>query len=107
MSKEDIEILEELLKAAKFNNMYEENKYFKSIENMLNESKANKKRIEELEIVILKDYISKFIIKETLNNFRDKLTWCYNDWKYDEKVYLAEHNILNKIEEELLKDGGE
>ena len=43
------------------------------------------------------------LVEETIADFRDKTVWGYNDWKYDENVYKAELNIIDKLEEELLE----
>lgn len=42
-------------------------------------------------------------VEETIDNFRDKTVWGYNDWKYDENVYKAELNIIDKLAKELLE----
>ena len=41
-------------------------------------------------------------IEDKIEKVRCETTWNYNDWKYDEKVYNAEHNMINIIEKELL-----
>ena len=43
------------------------------------------------------------LVEEKIEDFRDKTVWGYNDWKYDENVYKAELNIIDKLEEELLE----
>lgn len=50
----------------------------------------------------LNNRIPKKIIEDKIEKVRCETTWNYNDWKYDEKVYNAEHNIINIIEKELL-----
>lgn len=41
-------------------------------------------------------------IEDKIEKVRCETTWNYNDWKYDKKVYNAEHNMINIIEKELL-----
>ena len=43
------------------------------------------------------------LVKDKIDDFRDKTVWGYNDWKYDENVYKAELNIIDKLEKELLE----
>ncbi len=47
--------------------------------------------------------ISKDKIREIIEKERYKTTSSYNDWKYDENVYKAEKNMINILEEALLK----
>lgn len=100
MSKEDIEILE---KYANFNEVVGTRRLQQAVQNMLKENKTNKKKINELEIVILKDYISKFIIKETIEQLKAEYI------KELDKNSIRAFILKCKIEglEELLKDGGE
>ncbi|MBO5004902.1 MAG: hypothetical protein J6D03_06655 [Clostridia bacterium] len=72
------------------------------IQKLQQENEANKKRIEELEIVILKDYISKFIIKETIEQLKAEYI------KELDKNSIQAFILKCKIEglEELLKGGG-
>ena len=50
-----------------------------------------------------KQFIPKSKIKEKFEKLRNKLIWGYIDWKYDEKVYMAEHHMLDEIEKELME----
>lgn len=50
-----------------------------------------------------KEIIPISLVEEKIEDFRDKTVWGYNDWKYNENVYKAELNIIDKLEEELLE----
>lgn len=47
------------------------------------------------------------IIKEKISVLRGKTVCDYNNWKYNKSVHIAELNMIDKLEKELLKDGGE
>lgn len=51
----------------------------------------------------IENSIPKKVIEEKINRFKDETVWNYNDWKYDEKIYKAELNIIDKIMKELLE----
>ena len=51
-----------------------------------------------------KQFISKDKIKEKIEKFRCETTWGYNEQKYDEKIYYAEHKIIDMLERELLEE---
>lgn len=58
---------------------------------------------DEMVSMIKEKYIPVSFVEEKIDNFRDKTVWGYNDWKYDENVYKAELNIIDKLEKELLE----
>lgn len=57
----------------------------------------------EKAINYIENSISKETIKEKIERFKDETVWGYNDWKYDERVFQAELNIIDKIKKELLE----
>lgn len=74
--------------------------------NKINEI-IDKNKKKSIEIICyqeeLENSIPVSLVEETINDFRDKTVWGYNDWKYDENVYKAELNIIDKLEEKLLE----
>ena len=51
----------------------------------------------------IENSIPKEKVEEKIDKFKDETVWKYNDWKYDEKVFHAELNIIDKIKKELLE----
>ena len=86
--REKVKQLEEENKTLNERNQYLV-KYRAKLEKELYESNEN--------------YIPVSLVEEKIEDFRDKTVWGYNDWKYDENVYKAELNIIDKLEEELLE----
>ena len=127
--EEDIKVLEGIIKGDEdcINAIYSQMKvkndndediqYYKkeiqSIKNIVDNSLKEKARADKLEKEYSKmltkideyevNYIPVSLVEETINDFRDKTVWGYNDWKYDENVYKAELNIIDKLEEKLLE----
>lgn len=58
---------------------------------------------DEMVSMIKENYIPVSLVEEKIDDFRNKTVWGYNDWKYDENVYKAELNIIDKLEKELLE----
>lgn len=92
----------------KINEIIDINKELKEENAMLKKVNKITKNIttEEIENAIKeanKKYIPVSLVEEKIEDFRDKTVWGYNDWKYDENVYKAELNIIDKLEEELLE----
>ena len=85
------------LKEAK--NILEERKFL-----LINSSMPDISLITAIDTVLeeLNNRIPKKEIEDKIEKVRCETTWNYNDWKYDEKVYNAEHNMINIIEKELL-----
>lgn len=69
------------------------------------ENEELKENYKVLENAYMIDSIPKSVIQDKIEKFRCKLTWGYNDWKYDEKIYQAEYKIIYDIEKELLNKG--
>lgn len=127
--EEDIKVLEGIIKGDEdcINAIYSQMKvkkdndediqYYKkeiqSIKNIVDKHLKEKARADKLEKEYSKmltkideyevNYIPVSLVEETINDFRDKTVWGYNDWKYDENVYKAELNIIDKLEEKLLE----
>ena len=66
--EENIKILEELLQGARDNNMYEDNKYFKSIEKLINKCKEQESLIKMQQYRIEEMDIPKAKIQEIIEN---------------------------------------
>lgn len=60
------------------------------IKTLLKENEAKEKVIKKQDYVINE-------LENVIVNFIERHTEDYLDWKYDEKIYLAESNILQKL----------
>lgn len=97
---------------VEFEKVYEDN--LTLAKELEQEKEKNKELEEKLKIAkqlyndacvcIATECVEKDKIKEKIENFRCKTTWGYNEQKYDKKIYCAEHNIIDKLEKELLEE---
>ena len=109
--EEDIKILEEMIT---WDCLLPNKRQTEAIENLikgyreLEKSKITYERARDLQEenkrIVDNNYIPTSKIKEKIEEIRNKLTWGYIDWKYDEKVYMAEHHMLDRVEKELMED---
>lgn len=82
-----------------------ENEELKEQVNMFDETYSGAIKESKKWFGIARESIPKSVIQDKIEKFRCKLTWGYNDWKYDEKIYQAEYKIIYDIEKELLNKG--
>lgn len=75
-----------------------------AIETVLQALEEQEKEIVKYQLYLTEDVIPKEEVKNKIEDFKCKLTWGYNDWKYDEKIYQAEHKIVDDIEKKLLEE---
>ena len=87
-----------------------ENKFDKGLYGLYCREQEKNKELEKYEEAYkllsygLNNYISKDKIKEKVEKFRCETTWGYNEQKYDEKIYYAEHKIIDMLEKDLLEE---
>ena len=103
--EEDIKILEELLKASKENDMYEGNKYFKSLEYFIKEYQD----LKEIEESHRKENGE---LREQVKELEEDLTSVYLKGIYDERdkwIALVKEKIeeINKAYEDSKDENGE
>lgn len=103
--EEDIKTLEELLKASKENDMYEENKYFKSLEYFIKEYKD----LKEIEESHRKENGK---LRKKVKELEEDLTSVYLKGIYDERdkwIALVKEKIeeINKAYEDSKDENGE
>ena len=103
--EEDIKTLEELLKASKENDMYEGNKYFKSLEYFIKEYQD----LKEIEESHRKENGE---LRERVKDLEEDLTSVYLKGIYDERdkwIALVEEKIeeINKAYEDSKDENGE
>ena len=103
--EEDIKILEELLKASKENDMYEGNKYFKSLEYFIKEYKE----LKEIEQIHRQENGE---LRKQIKELEEDITSVYLKGIYDERdkrIALVKEKIeeINKAYEDSKDENGE
>ena len=93
--EEDIEIIEELIKAAKDYNQYEGNKYYKSIENLINRNKELEEyqhKVNEI-LNVDTDNLDNILIKNNQEGLKKCVTQFRNQVEELEKEKLSKSGI--------------